>query len=204
MRVITLARKPLIGSVAENVLRHGTGGLNIDGCRVTSVVLESERRTSIRGKSEFWGLDAKQEGARHNPAGRWPSNVILEHRGECRQVGTKKVKTGKYIGEGRNPHDKSGGYDGGWLKDTENQTYRGDDGLEEVPAWECHPDCPIKALDEQSGELHSQDPATRVCKVPKTLGVGVTGFGDGHSIQYKDEGGASRFFKQVQSKQDEP
>lgn len=33
---ITVARKPLIGTVAENVLAHGTGGLNIDGCRVSS------------------------------------------------------------------------------------------------------------------------------------------------------------------------
>ena len=31
---ITVARKPLIGTVAENVLAHGTGALNIDGCRV--------------------------------------------------------------------------------------------------------------------------------------------------------------------------
>lgn len=31
---ICLARKPLIGTVAANVLAHGTGGLNIDGCRV--------------------------------------------------------------------------------------------------------------------------------------------------------------------------
>jgi site-specific DNA-methyltransferase (adenine-specific) len=31
---ITLARKPLIGTVAANVLEHGTGGLNIDGCRI--------------------------------------------------------------------------------------------------------------------------------------------------------------------------
>jgi site-specific DNA-methyltransferase (adenine-specific) len=31
---ITMARKPLIGTVAENVLEHGTGGLNVDGCRV--------------------------------------------------------------------------------------------------------------------------------------------------------------------------
>ena len=35
MIVITVARKPLSeGSVAANVLKHGTGGLNIDGCRV--------------------------------------------------------------------------------------------------------------------------------------------------------------------------
>ncbi|MFN9287603.1 MAG: DNA methyltransferase, partial [Planctomyces sp.] len=31
---ITVARKPLCGTVAENVLQHGTGGLNVDGCRV--------------------------------------------------------------------------------------------------------------------------------------------------------------------------
>jgi DNA modification methylase len=31
---ITVARKPLIGTVAENVLQHGTGGINVDGCRV--------------------------------------------------------------------------------------------------------------------------------------------------------------------------
>jgi site-specific DNA-methyltransferase (adenine-specific) len=31
---ITVARKPLGGTVAENVLRHGTGAINVDGCRV--------------------------------------------------------------------------------------------------------------------------------------------------------------------------
>ena len=34
MEPITVARKPLCGTVAENVLRHGTGGINVDGCRV--------------------------------------------------------------------------------------------------------------------------------------------------------------------------
>jgi site-specific DNA-methyltransferase (adenine-specific) len=31
---ITVARKPLIGTVAQNVLEHGTGAINVDGCRV--------------------------------------------------------------------------------------------------------------------------------------------------------------------------
>lgn len=35
MELWTLARKPLEGTVAENVLKHGTGGLNIDGCRIS-------------------------------------------------------------------------------------------------------------------------------------------------------------------------
>ena len=34
MEPITVARKPLVGTVAANVLAHGTGALNIDGCRV--------------------------------------------------------------------------------------------------------------------------------------------------------------------------
>jgi hypothetical protein len=34
-----LLRKPLIGTVAQNVLTHGVGGLNIDGCRVESELL---------------------------------------------------------------------------------------------------------------------------------------------------------------------
>ena len=33
---IVLARKPLIGTIVENVLEHGTGGLNIDGCRINT------------------------------------------------------------------------------------------------------------------------------------------------------------------------
>ena len=31
---VVMARKPLEGTVAENVLKHGTGGINIDGCRI--------------------------------------------------------------------------------------------------------------------------------------------------------------------------
>ena len=34
LETVTVARKPLIGTVAENVLTHGTGAINVDGCRV--------------------------------------------------------------------------------------------------------------------------------------------------------------------------
>lgn len=46
-------------------------------------------------------------------------------------------------------------------------------------------------LDEQTGELHSQDPATRLST---SNTVGVTGMGTGRSVEYADRGGASRFF----------
>lgn len=52
---ITLARKPLTGTVAANVEQHGTGALNIDGCRIAP----SGQRPSFT-------------------PGRWPSNVVLD------------------------------------------------------------------------------------------------------------------------------
>jgi SAM-dependent methyltransferase len=78
---ITMARKPLIGTVAENVLTHGTGGLNVDGCRAgTEEALQgSTVRNDIRGGAFAAGhkpnpgdIPAFQQ----NPAGRWPANLI--------------------------------------------------------------------------------------------------------------------------------
>lgn len=74
---ITMARKPLIGTVAENVLAHGTGALNIDGCRVEA----SEGRPLIKSKSEV-SLHAFGNGlngsrcAGVTTQGRWPANLI--------------------------------------------------------------------------------------------------------------------------------
>ncbi|SIC96811.1 DNA-methyltransferase [Mycobacteroides abscessus] len=85
---IVVARKPLSGTVAQNVLEHGTGALNIDACRVTTgdaLVRPSVQRhdNEVLGK----GLGA---GAQVEPAGRWPTNVVLdEHQAEAldRQTG---------------------------------------------------------------------------------------------------------------------
>jgi site-specific DNA-methyltransferase (adenine-specific) len=50
---IVLARKPLVGTVANNVLTHGTGGINIDGCRVGEGTGESKtvQYPDIRGNN---------------------------------------------------------------------------------------------------------------------------------------------------------
>ena len=73
---ITVARKPLIGTVAENVLAHGTGALNIDGCRVaahdgttTARKPSSTANTTSYGKSKLMG-DVGSD------VGRWPANLI--------------------------------------------------------------------------------------------------------------------------------
>lgn len=85
---IVLARKPLIGTVAENVLQHGTGGLNIDGCRIAIDSADPHRRPNAHNHNKTVGVSicqtgmpttadvATQDEGYHNSLGRWPANVI--------------------------------------------------------------------------------------------------------------------------------
>ena len=74
---ICLARKPLSEStIAKNVLKHGTGGLNIDGTRIDSNG-EKLARPFNEANNEILGTYAKF-GNPVEPAGRFPSNVILD------------------------------------------------------------------------------------------------------------------------------
>lgn len=78
---ITVARKPLSGgTVAANVLEHGTGALNIDGCRVgtSKDVLASASKTpnAIYGAG-MTSMTGGTESSGFNPnVGRWPANLI--------------------------------------------------------------------------------------------------------------------------------
>jgi DNA modification methylase len=77
---VVVARKPLSGTVAANVLAHGTGALNVDGCRITSD--EDTRRNAQGGENGLTGTTTfkiRERRADEMPlrAGRWPANVIL-------------------------------------------------------------------------------------------------------------------------------
>lgn len=84
---ICVARKPLNGTVAANVLAYGTGALNVDGCRVGAG--EPDGRTRERdgetSAATRYGSGAEfsmPPGPRGGSAdGRWPTNVILSHAG---------------------------------------------------------------------------------------------------------------------------
>lgn len=78
---IIVARKPLNGTVAANVLAHGTGGLNIDTCRVETT---DERRRNSRadtnGLANGGSFSIRERRADEIPStsGRWPANVVLD------------------------------------------------------------------------------------------------------------------------------
>lgn len=88
---IILARKPLDGTVAANVLAHGVGGLNIDASRVSSVDSLVRPEISRDDNAVFGkGLGA---GSQVEPAGRFPANVLLDEHAAAemdRQSGWQK------------------------------------------------------------------------------------------------------------------
>lgn len=76
---ITMARKRLIGTVAENVLTHGTGAINVDGCRVGDEVLAAQVRGVTR-MGTFHGAEGNETPER---TGRWPANLIHDGSNEA-------------------------------------------------------------------------------------------------------------------------
>jgi site-specific DNA-methyltransferase (adenine-specific) len=77
---IVVARKPLDGTVAENVLRCGTGALNIDGSRIGTGTGETTTVTlpDICGGKMHAGAERGTVTREITSKGRWPANVILD------------------------------------------------------------------------------------------------------------------------------
>lgn len=82
---ITIARKSVEGTVAQNVLRYGCGGLNVDGSRVSITpgdtwnVPQSKLYTETGTVYGFGFGTGRLNGVRAipNKSGRWPANLIL-------------------------------------------------------------------------------------------------------------------------------
>ena len=148
--IIAWAVKPPEGTWTDNVLRYGTGAVNVGETRIShDEPLESLARSSqgFTSKGEAYHNDPKYkiscEGG--NPKGRFPANLILSHHADC-------------------------------------------DG-------ECHPECPVRLLDEQSGVSsggrftlsgYRADRDNPVYGVPNNIRLSPDNYGD--------TGGASRFF----------
>ena len=105
MEPITVARKPLVGTVAENVLEYGTGAINVDACRVpmdaddfaklsAGVDKIRDRGGSMEGS---WKNSSDLSGANPaNPLGRWPANFIHDGSQEVLDL-FPDVKGGSWV-----------------------------------------------------------------------------------------------------------
>jgi DNA modification methylase len=161
---IIVARKPLASTVAQTVLAHGTGAINVDGCRVGMSETDRARIDNMGGfgragwSRQDGSLDDVLTGtvngslaptdAQAHTDGRWPSNVVLSHAAS--PDGTD------LCGDG------------------------------------CVPGCPVRELDEQSGESGSRMGGT--CTRTEASGVPIAPDGGVGRGGHADTGGASRFF----------
>lgn len=128
---IILARKPLDGTVAANVLAHGVGGLNIDASRVHATDAQEGRKRHGGGNavspSMMGPLNPDVRPA--SPAGRFPANVLLdEHAAKEMDEQSGWQKDGTSVNRNRGDDEKRSIYEGGWRKRGEDQTYGGEGG----------------------------------------------------------------------------
>jgi site-specific DNA-methyltransferase (adenine-specific) len=79
---IVMARKPIVGTVANNVLEYGVGGINIDGCRIGNEPIkvaghpyESFNRETKDEEGQLRNLENNKDEYRE---GRFPANIILD------------------------------------------------------------------------------------------------------------------------------
>ena len=207
MRSVHVLRKPCSEStVAANVLRHGTGVLNIDATRIRLTEGEivhtpqsdpSRRSGEVGTNLGFSGnsTDAFRRAQvesieRTNTLGRWPANLVLQHLPTCEQTGTREEPgyTVNRFTDGAKPFGGGAGH-----------PYESEQVLPStVPVWACGAGCPVAGLDKQSGIRQDSVAVNR----NRTDDENQSWFGKrksqtGADVGYGGGGGASRFFKQV-------
>lgn len=212
---ILVARKPPTGTLADNVRRWGTGGINIDAGRVGYRVegdyrhLAENRRSkrSLREGGVAAGFGMRPEGLAYteqSPLGRWPANVVLVHSPACVLRGTRRVRSdAHYAGDMEGA--RSSIYQLG-LGDTEDRGNPLADrfGYETVEDWACAEGCPVREVDAQSGEL---EPGGDVRGTEPSAPFSGPIYGQmtgRHAFRaYGDRGGASRFYYCAKAPRDE-
>jgi site-specific DNA-methyltransferase (adenine-specific) len=202
---ICVARKPLSEkSVAENVLKWGTGGINVDGCRISSPDNDGKiwirggngvnARSGSKSAQEKPQLNGELEIVEPNPEGRFPANIILECI--CDEV----IKGEKGDVKKNNRIRKVDNGDERWTG--RKNSVEGIDNYNDKGDIHTDPNCPCRLLDEQSGVLSNQSKSKRKGGF-KTEYVGGDNVNKYETLAYSDKGGASRFFYQAKvSKQE--
>ena len=109
---IVMARKPFKGSVAENVLEHGTGGINVDECRVGNQTMIN-RPAGNKGGGNSYNLSVKgmpQDAISTTSDGRFPANIMHDGSEEVQEIFADKARY--FYCAKANKKDRDEGLDG--------------------------------------------------------------------------------------------
>ncbi len=85
--IITLARKPFLGTMSDTLLDTQCGGLNIEGCRIPFDGSEdlnnwhsNRNKTSYSMVENVYDLGLREYASKQNNGGRWPANLLLSSK----------------------------------------------------------------------------------------------------------------------------
>jgi len=215
MKVIHVARKPIEGTIARTAIKYDVGGLHIDECRikmqggdkVIAGLADPANRQGAVGvglgftkttKDKFQAAQLASV-EKTNAMGRWPANLILSHLPGCCLTGTREVKCNNAVFKNTPEGELNCGMVGPVMKRLPHGEYGhgGADHKETIEVWECAPGCPVAGMDHQSGvsvsrgggynwDSSGNDNPTKVTKNIKS------------GQHFSDQGGAARYFKQIQ------
>ena len=108
---ITMARKPLVGTVAANVLEWGTGAINVDGCRVAGDKASGSGQQPFSKGGVRQDTGASAPNARHGDfdtnSGRWPANFIHDGSDEVLAGFPQARSAGDYCGKETEPRNSA-------------------------------------------------------------------------------------------------
>ena len=194
---VVLAQRPVETTFADNAIKWGTGGINIDGTRVGTETITTCAKEGMYGAGSretmrqlgfrpYTTEDPVLPASQHT--GRFPANLLLSHHPDCEYVGETKIKEGKANGERNTDQGACNIHNWGTGKIHKSGVHYGEETIEK---WSCVDGCPVRLLDQQSGNRRSSHGGGNRHAGESVFGTGGDG---GQSQQYFDSGGVSRFF----------
>lgn len=169
MELICMARKPLSEkTVAKNVLKHGTGAINVGGARIGSEPRVNQAHKPEPGGFEEGGKWSGSWRGTETPTevvGRWPSNVTFSHNMDCEPIMVHEV-----------PDNID------------------DEPACDVERYECTEGCPVAELEKQSGFSVSRPGTPDFKQIYKGNSLKPSKTVRTTASPYDDSGSAARFF----------
>jgi len=205
--LILVARKPLSGTVVENVLAHGTGAINVDGCRKQSpdapggtyTVNRLKPGAELNATGGSWRREDGPTYTGYQKPGRWPTNLVLSHSPHCVALGVAAVRCSITDGTRTGEATAAKRYAGNGATNfaaTPGRRSGSESGLETIERWACVPECPVRRLDDQAGARTSG--TVSGSGFARKYEAGIYGQLADKSLDpdvvYGDSGPASRFF----------
>ncbi len=147
---VVVARKPLQGSVASNVLRHGTGAINVRGSRVGLTVRDVQRSTGVvKSRNESMAGPNTEREVVGQELGRWPANVLLDESQAAeldRQSGVSTSRVG---------HPRAAAAGAGWGMTSTGAEYDDEGGASRFfPTFRYEAKAPTSERPKQDGVQH--------------------------------------------------